>query len=200
MKKSLLTCLFSFLVLSILPSSAWAETQAYLYDHRLPGDRSLTLEIGPTFPLFFQQFSGPTASTNLSVGANLGLDIDIYMTENFRLGGELRGIAAVSPNNNVLFMVPLTFKATYDFNFSPFTVPVGLGAGACFTNYLSATNIEPILTPSVGAYWNVNSSWSVGLNLDYLLDFQLYFGNPIPSSESRIGNFLETDASAIYHF
>ena len=181
-------------------TSLFAQAAALTYDHRVPGDRSMTIALGPTFPLFIQDFAGNVGPTNLTLGANIGLDIQFYLTNNFKLGGELKGFAAGDPNNNLLFMVPITVKGDYEFDFFPFTIPVGLGAGICFNNYLSSTNINPVLAPTTGFFWNANTSWSFGANLTYWLIFDLYSGNPIPTSQDRIGNFLESNIAAIYHF
>ncbi len=195
--------LFFVLFISLLAggvTSLFAQAEVLTYDHRVPGDRSMTIDLGPSFPLFIQDFSGNIGPTNLSLGANIGLDIQFYLTNNFKLGGELKGFAAGDPNNNLLFMVPITLKADYEFDFFPFTIPVGLGAGICFNNYLASTNINPVLSPTTGFYWNANTSWSFGVNLAYWMVFDLYSGNPIPTSQDRIGNFLESNLAAVYHF
>jgi len=209
MIKLRLSCLLLvlFLVAGTLPLGAQATELNY--DHRVPGDRSLTIQFGPTFPQGFQSFDGKLSSSNLiganmwgiAVGGNLGIDLDFYLTDSFRLGGGLRGMAALGPNDYTLFIVPITFRASWEFKLYPFSFPVGLGAGFSFVNYQSQTSFSPTLAPTVGAYWNMSSSWSFGLGATEWIIFQPYFaGGSVPPSDSRIGYFSDVTLGAIYHF
>ncbi len=189
-----------FLAAGVLPLTAQASDLTY--DHRVAGDRALTVLIGPFFPEAFQAFGGKFESTNLgTLGGTLGLGLDFYLDEHWSLGGSLRGSVAFSPNKNTLFMVPVTFRATYEFKSYPFSFPVGMGAGISFTSYLSSTNIDYIVTPTVGALWNMSSSWSFGIETTQWIVFQPYLGGgSVPSSDSRIGYFIDPSLTAIYHF
>ena len=188
-----------FLGTGVLPLGAQATELKY--DHRVAGDRSLTIHLGPVFPETFQTFSGSFAATNLSLGATLGIDLDFYLNDVFRLGGGLRGKATFSPNNFTLFMVPITFRATWELKYYPFSFPVGVAGGFSFTNYRSQTSFDPILMPMVGAYWNMSSSWSFGLDASQWIVFQPYYsGGSVPTSDSRIAYFADLTLGAIYHF
>jgi hypothetical protein len=189
-----------FLAAGVLPLTA--QSNDLTYDHRVAGDRALTVLVGPFFPEAFQTFGGKFASSNLFVvGGTLGLGLDFYLDEHWSLGGQLRGSAAFSPNDNTLFMVPVTFRATYEFKSYPFSFPVSLGAGICFTSYLTSTNLDFIATPSVGAYWNMSSSWSFGILATQWIVAEPYLGGgTVPSSDGRIGYFIDPSLSAIYHF
>jgi len=178
-----------------------AQALEWKYDHRVAGDRALTIQLGPLFPLAFQTFAGSFAPTNLTVGGTLGLDLDFYLNDSFRLGGGLRGMAALSPNDSTLFIVPITFRATWEFKYYPFSFPVGAGAGFSFTNYRTSTAFNPLLMPTAGAYWNMSSGWSFGLDVSPWIIFQPYLsGGTVPSSDSRIAYFLDATLGAIYHF
>ncbi len=188
-----------FLVTGNLPLSAQATELTY--DHHVAGDRSLTIQLGPMFPLAFQTWGGKTAPTNLTIGGTLGVDLDFYLNDNLRLGAGLGGMASTGPNNFTLFLVPITLRATWEFKIYPFSFPVGLGAGFSFTNYQTSTSFDPILIPTAGAYWNVTPSWSFGLDASPWILFQSYLpGGSIPASDSRIAYFADVTLGAIYHF
>jgi hypothetical protein len=177
--------------------SAVAQASELKYDHRVAGDRALTIQLGAVFPEAFQTFSGSFAPANLTVGATLGIDLDFYLDENWRLGGGLKGKASWTPNAATLFMVPVTFRATYEFKYYPFSFPVGLGAGVCFTSLRSASSFDPVLMPTAGAYWNMSSSWSFGGNVSQWIVFQPFYSKV---SDSRIGYFTDLTLAAVYHF
>jgi hypothetical protein len=189
-----------FFAAGVLPLTAQASELTY--DHRVAGDRALSVMIGPTLPEAFQTFDGKFASTNLfPVGGTLALALDFYLDEHWSMGFGLRGSAAFSPNDNTLFMVPVTFRTNYEFKAYPFSFPVGMGAGICFTSYLTSTNLDFILMPTAGAFWNMSSSWSLGITATEWMVFEPYLGGgTVPSSDGRIGYFLDPSITAIYHF
>ena len=188
-----------FLGAGALPLAAQATELKY--DHRVAGDRSMTIQLGPLFPLAFQTFSGTFAPANLSVGGTMGIDLDFYLDDTFRLGGGLRGKATFSPNASTLFMVPITFRATWELKAYPFSFPVGVGAGFSYANYRTQTSFDPILMPTAGAYWNISSSWSFGVDASEWIVFQPYYaGGSVPTSDSRIAHFVDLTLGAIYHF
>ncbi len=181
-----------------LPLTAQAEELTY--DHRVAGDRAMTVIVGPVLPQAFQTFGGTFSKTNLfPVGGTLGLNLDFYLDDHWSLGGGLRGNATFSPNSNTLFLVPLTFRANYEFKVFPFSFPVGLGAGVCFTSYLTSTNADLILMPTASAFWNMNSTWSVGVTASQWMVFEPY-GGKVPASESRIAYFFDPSLALVYHF
>jgi hypothetical protein len=209
MKKLLLSCSAFVFLLGAGTASVAAQATELNYDHRVPGDRALTIELGPTFPLAFQTFNGTFGSSNLiginmwgiAVGGNLGLDLDFYLTDTFRLGGGLKGLFALGPNDYTLFIVPITVRATWELKVYPFSFPVGVGGGFSFVNYQSQTSFSPTLAPTAGAYWNMSSTWSFGLDVTEWVIFQPYFaGGSVPPSDSRIGYFTDFSLAAIYHF
>jgi hypothetical protein len=189
-----------FLAAGVIPLSAQASDLTY--DHRVEGDRALTVMIGPFFPQAFQTFTGSFSSSNLfAVGGTLGLGLDFYLDEHWSMGVALRGSAAFGVNGDTLFMVPVTFRSTYEFKSYPFSFPVGMGAGINFTSYKTSTNLDFIFQPSVGAFWNMSSSWSFGITATEWIVLEPYlYGGSVPSSDGRIGYFVDPSVSAIYHF
>ena len=184
-------------VLALTPASA--QDQVLTFDHRVAGDRAMTLQMGPILPLFFQSLAGTISATHLTPGGSLAIDVDFYLDDNLRLGGGIKGMAAFGINNHTLFMVPLMFRTTWELKSFPWSFPVGFGTGFAFTSYLNHSWLDPFIQPTAGAYWNVSPSWSFGVDLSYWLLADLYFGTP-PASESRLGNFAELSLGSIYHF
>jgi hypothetical protein len=53
----------------------------------------------------------------------------------------------------------------------------------------------------VGAFWNMSSSWSFGIEATQWIVLEPYLGGgAIPSSDGRVGYFIDPSLSAIYHF
>jgi hypothetical protein len=190
---------FLALLLSLAPALVAQET-ALTFDHRVAGDRAMTIQMGPVLPLFYQSLSGAFTETKLTPGGSLGLDVDFYLDGTLRLGGGIKGMAAFSPSGHTLFVVPLMFRTTWEFRTFPWSFPVGFSAGVAFTSYNQHTWMDPFLMPTAGAYWNLNPSWSFGVDASYWWMADLYFGNPIPASDSRLANFLDLALGAVYHF
>ena len=163
------------------------------------GDQVFGIYAGFFIPLFFQNPNdGSVNSTNLSLGGNGSLYYGAYLNNNFQVGMEIGAMFSSSPNDNNFYMIPITVRATYEFQFlnNLISVPVYIGAGVNMTSYLENFNVEMILKPGFGAFWNYSSNWSFGLNTTYWWVPQLY-SEP---EYNRFGNFMDVSLSAVYHF
>jgi len=174
-------------------------------DYHLLGDQVFGINAGLFVPLFFNNpsldwgDSDAFKSTNLSLGGFGSLYYGAYLNNNVQLGMEIGAIFSGSPNKHNFYMVPITFRGTYEFQLKGnlFTVPLYLGAGINMTSYQSSFNVELILKPGAGFYWNFNSNWSFGTNMTYWWVPQIY---PNESRYNRIGNFMDVSLTAMYHF
>ena len=119
-----------------------------------------------------------------------------YVNSWLRVGIEVGGMFAFSPNMNTLLALPITAKASYVFSAYPFEIPVSLAVGMNIVKYIDASTIDLLLKPGVSGLWAYNASWSFGVNLNYWWSMQ--FSDP--ASEGRIGNFLEITLCALYHY
>lgn len=174
------------------------ETYDYMYDL---GDQIFTIKAGLIFPLFFSSPDFDFSSTNLSMGGAGSLEWSTFINSKVTLGGEFGGMFAFSPNDRILYMMPLTFKVSYYFRKYPFEFPVYCGAGITFNSIDDAFHLDLILKPGASVIWNLNSEWGFGFNLVYWWVPQLYSGRgDVPSSHTRFGNFLETTFSSLFHF
>lgn len=199
----LIFLLFSMLSFAEEAQEEEIQDQGRIEYHTM-GDQVFGINAGLFIPLFF---NNPSLSwgdsdafnpTNLSVGGHGSLYYGAYVNNNIILGMEVGAIFSNSPNSHNFYMIPITVKGSYEFQFlnNLISVPVSLGAGINMTSYLDNFHVEMILKPGVGAYWNHSSSWSFGLNTSYWWVPQLYKDG----SKNRIGNFMDVSLSAVYHF
>lgn len=192
--------MFVMLFLCVLPAAAQEppkpDTQPVESAHGL-GDQTLSISLGPYFPLFNLSSVG-SSSTNLTVGGTASLAWSAYVTGAIQVGAEVGGVFAFSrPNLKTLLMLPILFKGQYVLSFYPFEVPLSLAAGMNIVKYGDLKNIDILIKPGASILWIYDSKWSFGLNLAWWWDMQFY---PADATESRIGNFLEVSVSALYHY
>jgi hypothetical protein len=173
------------------------KTIVAISEHQL-GDQTLSLSAGLMIPLFFQEFGGGHHPTNLTLGGVGEIQWNAYVSPHVRLGGELGGAFSKGPNKRTLFMMPLTFKATYVFNVSRFEFPVFLGMGMNIVRYKDWSHLDFILKPGLAGYWRYDSNWSFGANAVWWLDFQRVANDQ--EGEARMGNFLIITPSVFYNF
>jgi hypothetical protein len=163
------------------------------------GDQTMSINAGMFVPLFLLP-SGIVLITGnppqLTLGAVGSLSWAAYVTPQIRLGAEVAGNFTLSPNANILLMLPFVIKGTYVFTFYPFEVPLTMAIGANIVKYTTLSSIDLLLRPGASFYWIYNSSWSFGVNLNYWFDMQFN----TTAADTRYGNFLEFSLSALYHF
>lgn len=166
------------------------------------GDTSFAINAGLVVPLFNLDMDANIQDPNISPGPYGSLQWAMYMNRSFKAGFEIGGFMGFSPNGNSMVMVPLTAMATYEWNFYPFTIPVHLGIGANIVRYKEFFNLDFLVKPGTGVYWNMENQWAFGLNLFYLWDIQRaeFEESSSQPDPSRFGNFMEISLSALYHF
>ncbi len=160
------------------------------------GDQVLSISAGPLFPLFFLPWRATDPWTHLTVGGTGSFSWAAYVTGNIRVGVEVGGMFAFSPNMNTLLELPILAKGQYVFTPYPFEVPVGLGVGMNIVKYQDNLTIDLLLKPTASMLWVYDSKWSFGLNVDWWWDMQFASS----AGDSRIGNFLATTLCALYHY
>ena len=164
-------------------------------------DQMFIINAGLFIPLFFFDRGGDVMKTNLTLGGNLSFLWQVFLSNHISVGGELGGMFALSPNKHVLYMIPLTVKATYWFRFYPFEIPISLGLGGNLSILEEAAHIDFIAKPQVGFYWNFNEEWAFGLNVTYWFVPQIYSGSgKVESGHSMFGNFMDASLSVLFRF
>ncbi len=162
------------------------------------GDQVLSISLGPFIPLFFLAPNGDTAPTQLTLGGTGSISWMAYVSGAVRVGAEIGGMFAFSPNMNTLLALPILARAQYVLTFYPFEVPLSLGVGMNIVKYQDLATIDLLIKPGISGLWIYDSKWSFGLNLAWWWDMQ--FAAAPNQSESRVGNFLEVSFSALYHY
>jgi hypothetical protein len=162
------------------------------------GDQVLSINLGPFIPLFFLAPDGSTTATNLTLGGTGSISWMAYVTDAIRVGVEVGGMFAFSPNMNSLLSLPILARAQYVFTPYPFEVPLSLGLGMNIVKYGEEAAVDLLLKPGVSALWIYDSKWSFGLNVAWWWDMQ-FAASTVPE-QSRTGNFLEVSLSALYHY
>ena len=160
------------------------------------GDQTLSINAGLFVPLFFLTYQFAAAPTHLTVGGAGSLNWMAYVNSWLRVGIEVGGMFALSPNGNTLLSLPITAKASYVLSAYPFEIPFSLGVGMNVVKYIDTSMVDLILKPGVSGLWAYNASWSFGLNATYWWSMQ--FSKTV--DQGRIGNFLELSLCALYHY
>lgn len=177
------------------PSEEAPATSAYAL-----GDQVLTISLGPFIPLFFLAPGGDTSGTRLTLGGTGSISWMAYLSGAVRVGAEIGGMFAFGPNTipsrTPLLTLPILARAQYVLTFYPFEVPLSLGLGMNIAKYDTDVAVDLLIKPGASVMWIYDSKWSFGLNLAWWCDLQ-FAADP---TQSRIGNFLEVTASALYHY
>ena len=199
---------FSILVLFSVISPLFAQ-QTDEEEKPLPmyglGDQMFAINLGLFIPLFFYNPNpgvdpiDRVKATNLSPGGIGSLEWAAFLNDKVSLGAEIQGMFSISPLKRTLLMIPITAKLSYFLRAYPFDFPLFIGAGVNFAKLEDELFVGPILKPGFAAYWNINSEWSLGLRVIYWWVPQIYLNDPL-KDDTRLGNFLETTLSALYHF
>ena len=178
--------------------SAQAEEQPAPVTVYSLGQQSFALSLGPFIPLFFMDFDGAIVdSTNLSLGGLGSLQWGIHLDNHWLVGAEVGGIFSKSLQDNFMYMLSFTAKASFILHAFPFEFPIFLGVGMDVIKYGAQSHLDFILKPGFASLWKYNVNWGFGLNVVYW-----WVPQPWPEEPSMglMGNFLEVSVTAQYSF
>lgn len=197
LKKFLLP--FFAILLGLTPLAAQEEIEDTRPVYTL-GDQVFSFSAGVIVPLFTTDRYGNffNLGEKLSWGGVGNLEWNGYLRKDMRLGVQLSGMFAVSPNKRTLSMVPLTAKFTYVLGLQRWSIPFYFGAGVSFNKLGSLVEFTPILKPGLGLQRSLNNNWELGANIIYWWVPELHIKDLAP--QIRMGNFLEVSVNAVYHF
>ena len=188
-------------MLFIMAFPAFSQEQAVSFnDKKALGDKVFNLDIGVDVPLFFQSLTGEIKTTNLSIGGILGVSMEGYLNNDFRLGGGFKLNFSSNPNGKFLFALPFFAQGSYELKFYPFRLVSSLEVGAILLSYDVDMALNPFLAPSLGFYYVLDSKWSMGLNTRYWWIPQYYWGKETLVNQSRLANFMEISLGFSYYF
>ena len=119
MNKKLL--IFLLIIFTFSAAAAFAqEEDEYFEEVYGLGDQTFTITAGLFHPLFYSTPGFEFVDDNLTMGGAGSLSWNAFINSKVSLGGEFGGIFAFSPNDRILYMMPLTFKVSYYFRNYPF--------------------------------------------------------------------------------
>jgi hypothetical protein len=172
--------------------SDWSGYMPSLYTK---GDQTFILSLGPIFPTLFWNDSG-TLDNKINPGGTGFLAYNYFLTPNFYIGGELGGMFSGTVGQNMIFIIPIGFRAGYQFILGRIEIPLTLMIGVVPQKYLDEGYFGLIVKPTASVFWRFNPDWSFGINGGWWWVPQW----TKKSDENAYGNFLEVTLAVRYHF
>ena len=175
-------------------------------NQRSMGDQAFSISAGVIVPLFTvllndyeaAGFSAGITDTRLTVGGEGSLAYSFYLSPNIKLGIQLGGTFQWDINRNLIYMIPVTVKGSYEFHpFGRLTIPIHLALGINMTSWNDFFIINFIVKPGFGVYFDWNTEWSFGIDFTYWLIPQL---NVDISGQQSLMNQTDIMLGAEYHF
>jgi len=175
-------------------------------NQRFQGDQTFSIAAGTVIPLFtvllhsidISEKEAGVTKAQLSVGGVGYLSYGVYLLPNIKLGLQLGGTFERDINRNLLYMVPLVLEGTYEFRpLSRMTIPLHLGLGINMTTWKEEFEVDFLLKPGLGAYFDWSTEWSFGVDIYYWFVPQLSSKN---EQYDSIANFMDITLVAEYHF
>jgi len=175
-------------------------------NQRYRGDQSFSISAGTIIPLFtvllhdidISDKKAGTTKTQLSVGGSGYLTYNIYPFSDIKLGLQLGGVFEWDINRNLLYMVPLVLEGSYEFRpLGRMTIPIHLGIGINMVSWKEEFEVDFLLKPGFGVYFDWSVEWSFGI------DFYYWFVPQLSSKNKKydsIANLMDITLSAEYHF
>lgn len=189
------------LMLAALCSGAAAQNSSVEYTSggmHMKGGQAISLNAGVQVPLFVLPASaGATDPYPLGVGTSFGLSYQYFVADRISVGGSFTGAFNGTVGGRSLFMAPIAFKASYWWGASPMEYSASIDAGAAILRLSGNGMITPFAKAGMGAYYQVNGSWSLGGQAFWWFIPEIHTGSY--ANLTRYANIAEISAGAIYH-
>lgn len=201
MKRILLSCIFSVLVLgfagaqTISPWDDW-DSEEENVPHYTIDDYAVNNKGDQLIHLSVEGFGG-IMPRNLKYGGGFSLGYNVFQSAGFSFGATFDPHYGKTRGSNVFYFVPVMAKGTFYMTVGRFEIPVSISAGAAMQSYLSQFYLGPSLKPEIGVYYRQSADWSVGLTVGATVLPQIYFGN---TASSMVGSTINAGLSVRYHF
>ena len=168
------------------------------------GDQVFCISLGVVKPLFFVEKEEGYLKTQMKMGGMGSLGYNYFLGPNFFLGGELSGTFCATLGQNMFYLVPIGFRAGYQFLWDRFEFPLSMTLGFALQSYNQQTYFGIFAKPAAGAFYRFNSEWSFGLNTSFWWvpewTGKTREWNQRDSKINIHGFFWEISAGARYHF
>jgi hypothetical protein len=160
------------------------------------GDRMFGMGLGLLFPVAFTDEDNKSIKNNVGLGGTGLLSFDYFFTSNMAAGLEVNFSFSSTVSENMLYLVPIGLRFTYQLVFHPIEIPITLAVGMAPHVYMDENILGFYLKPSLGVFYRFNSDWSFGLQGTWWWLPE----TPKESSELVNGNFATLTIAARYHF
>jgi len=177
------------------PAPAIAEAEAVNPFEK--GSQTIGLSADFQVPLFTFGGDASTTKTNLKLGGTFSFQYQNFVARGLAIGGTVSGAFNGSIAGRSLFIAPLSFRTAYWWALVPFEFCVGAEAGLYLLRFDGNGTFGPFAKAGGAAYWKASPQWSLGLEAYYWLVPEIHTGDY--ASLTRVGNFLQTGISAVYH-
>ncbi len=167
----------------------------YVYEANGAGDQFLKFGLGGQAPL---NFGGSVRKGNGSLywGGDIELGYYRFFNSWFGVGGEITLAYNLSVGNKILVMLPITGGVLLQPSIGKFEFPCFFNVGLAYETWQNM-NYFPSFTAkaSVGAFYRINESFSVGVSGSGLWIPQWFKD----SSKNRNGLFADINVTVRYH-
>jgi hypothetical protein len=184
--------------------SDWSGYLPNLYSR---GDQIFNIHLGLAFPLFYADQELGVMETQMNMGGMASLSYVYFLNSHWFWGGELSGAFFSTVGKNNFFIVPMGFKAGYQFILRRFEFPLSLMVGAAPQQRLGGSYFGLFVKPSAAVFFRFNPDWSFGINASFWWVPQWTSIHDDPGMANRHsgainihGFFLETSIGVRYHF
>ena len=137
-----------------------------VYKTNQAGDQYMILKLSVDVP--YRPFK------KLIVGGSGTLGYQRFIVKGLTLGGDVSFAYSQTIGKNVFYFVPILFRAGWQFTAGKFEIPLSLGIGGSFENYIDRTYFGFTLHPDVAVFFRYNTSWSFGLHTGVFILPQWY--------------------------
>lgn len=193
MKRKTLGILCCLLCAGLLAAQESESEDVYIedsvYQMNQQGDHQIKIDLALQIP-----FRPSIDKLKLGGGGSLGYMY--FLTDWLLIGGDVSFSYAPTIGSNQLTFIPVLFKAAAQFSVWRFEFPITVGIGPVFQNYLDRFYFGLAVKPSVGMYYRINPSWSVGLYCGLYVMPQWYMN----SEYNYTALIMDAGLSARYHF
>ena len=165
------------------------------------GDKTFSISLGLTFPTLFFRHDGKLEESNINPAGGTGsLSLNVFLNAHIFLGGEIGGQFNGTLGQNMLYIIPIGFRAGYQFLVSQFEIPLSLVVGFAPQRLLNLGYIGLFLKGVASAYYRFNPDWSFGIDLSWTWIPQRPRNHTEANPRNADGNFANLIFSARYHF
>jgi hypothetical protein len=179
-----------------------SDFNRFIPDIYTRGDQTINISLGTVFPMIFLN-NGKEIAHNINppVGGMLSFAYNYFLGPHFFLGGEVGFASAYTLGENALFIIPIGFRAGWQFVFRRFEFPLHAVIGIAPQKYLDYGYFGMYLRGAASAYYRFHPKWSFGVTVDWSWYPQWPMNEGKRTPEKDIdANILGVILSARYHF